>query len=69
MNDALAKLLKNPNAGHLVLLLVIAGGGGANYSRVDDVARDLAAIRAEQLEQRSDLRDQDRRLAAIERAR
>lgn len=63
----IAKLLRSPNAGHVAILLTIVAGGSANYSRVDDVAIEMAALRQEQTEIRIDQRDHERRLAAIER--
>lgn len=65
--ETLRLLLRNPNAGTTMLALMIALGGGANYSRVDDVADDLAAIKEEQQDLRAEQRDQNRRLAALER--
>lgn len=62
------ELLRNPNAGAATLLVVITVGGGANYSKVDQVLTELSAVREAQLEQRLELRDQERRLAALERA-
>lgn len=66
MNELFSKLAKSPNAGHLVILLVIAGGGGANYSRVDTVALDVAAIREAQTIEKDQRRDLEIRVAVLE---
>jgi cell division protein FtsB len=64
--EDLRSLIKNPNAGHVALLLVIIGGGGANYTKVDEVSREIAAMRTELIEYKLERRDLERRLAKLE---